>query len=268
MWLQPETPQILAYKLVAVALLPPAQRLPLMAAVLGRFFKGYEAEGKAMIKGNAFLLRELAKNLIDNAIRYTQPGGHVTCRIINASTSILLEVEDNGVGITEEQSELVFERFYRVDDGITEGSGLGLAIVQEIASQHDSRVLGVATAAFQWTVSPWLLHIKLAAADWLVEHDHFALLDNDVPWWLLTHYPEASDLFTWLDGALILAYLLGGGFVLGTLLLVGPAIASRLLKTTWLMSPHCGAGAIPPTPPSAMLPVYWWATFSIPALSR
>lgn len=100
---------------------------------------GYEAEGKAMIKGNAFLLRELAKNLIDNAIRYTQPGGHVTCRIINASTSILLEVEDNGVGITEEQSELVFERFYRVDDGITEGSGLGLAIVQEIASQHDSR---------------------------------------------------------------------------------------------------------------------------------
>ncbi len=95
-------------------------------------------------------------------------------------------------------------------------------------------VLGVATAAFQWSVSPWLLHIKLAAADWLVEHDHFALLDNDVPWWLLTHYPEASDLFTWLDGALILAYLLGGGFVLGTLLLVGPAIASRLLKTASL----------------------------------
>ena len=100
---------------------------------------GYEAEGKAMIKGNVFLLRELAKNLIDNAIRYTQPGGHVTCRIINAATTILLEVEDNGVGITEEQSELVFERFYRVDDGTTEGSGLGLAIVQEIASQHDSR---------------------------------------------------------------------------------------------------------------------------------
>lgn len=92
-------------------------------------------------------------------------------------------------------------------------------------------VLGVATAAFQWTVSPWLLRIKLAAAEWLVEHDHFALLDNDVPWWLLTHYPEASDLFTWLDGALILGYLLGGGFLLGSLLLIGPAIAARLLKT-------------------------------------
>lgn len=89
-------------------------------------------------------------------------------------------------------------------------------------------VLGVATAAFQWTVSPWFQHIKMALAEWLVEHEHFALLDNDVPWWLLTHYPEASDLFTWLDGALILAYLLGGGFLLGSLLLAGPAIASRL----------------------------------------
>lgn len=89
-------------------------------------------------------------------------------------------------------------------------------------------VLGVATAAFQWTVSPWFQRIKMALAEWLVEHEHFALLDNDVPWWLLTHYPEASDLFTWLDGALILGYLLGGGFLLGSLLLAGPAIASRL----------------------------------------
>ena len=89
-------------------------------------------------------------------------------------------------------------------------------------------VLGVATAAFQWTLSPWLLNAKLALAEWLVDHDHFLLLDNDVPWWLLTHYPEASDLFTWLDGVLILGYLLGGGFLLGSLLLIGPAIASRL----------------------------------------
>lgn len=95
-------------------------------------------------------------------------------------------------------------------------------------------VLGVATAAFQWTVSPWFLHAKLALADWLVEHDHFAPLDNDVPWWLLTHYPEANDLFTWLDGGLILAYLLGGGFLLGSLLLAGPVVASRLLKTPQL----------------------------------
>ena len=97
-------------------------------------------------------------------------------------------------------------------------------------------VLGVATAAFQWTVSPWLLHVKLVLADWLVEHEYFALLNNDAPWWLLTHYPEASDLFTWLDGALVLVYLLGGGFLLGSLLLLGPTLAARLLKNepqTW-----------------------------------
>ena len=97
-------------------------------------------------------------------------------------------------------------------------------------------VLGVATAAFQWTVSPWLLHVKLVLAEGLVEHEYFALLDNDVPWWLLTHYPEASDLFTWLDGALVLVYLLGGGFLLGSLLLLGPTLAARLLKNearTW-----------------------------------
>jgi polyferredoxin len=91
-------------------------------------------------------------------------------------------------------------------------------------------VLGVATAAFQWTVSPWLLRVKLALADWLVERGHFALLDNDAPWWLLTHYPEASDQFTYLDGILVLAYLLGGGFLIGCLLLLGPALAARLLQ--------------------------------------
>lgn len=113
-------------------------------------------------------------------------------------------------------------------------------------------VLGVATAAFQWTLSPWFLHAKLALADWLVEHDHFALLDNDVPWWLLTHYPEVGDAFTWLDGGLILAYLLGGGALLGGLLWLGPAIAARLLadrrlpwqKLTLALTPLAGASVI------------------------
>lgn len=91
-------------------------------------------------------------------------------------------------------------------------------------------VLGVATAAFQWTLSPWLLAAKLRIADWLVAGDHFALLDNDVPWWLLTHYPEAGDLFTWLDGALILAYLLGGGLLLGALLTAASAAAAAVVR--------------------------------------
>lgn len=92
-------------------------------------------------------------------------------------------------------------------------------------------VLGVATAAFQWTVSPWFLQLKLGLAEWLVDHEHFGLLSDQVPWWLLTHYPEANDLFTWLDGALILAYLLLGGGLLGILLWLAPLLAGRLLNT-------------------------------------
>lgn len=110
-----------------------------MIAIEKRIDLGFESAGPAMITGNPFLLRELAKNLIDNALRYTADGGHVTCRVNTNPDTVLFEVEDDGIGITEEQAELVFERFYRVDDATTEGSGLGLAIVQEIAMQHDSR---------------------------------------------------------------------------------------------------------------------------------
>jgi hypothetical protein len=97
-------------------------------------------------------------------------------------------------------------------------------------------VLGVATAAFQWTVSPWFRDLKLALAEWLVEREVFALLESNAPWWLLTHYPQANDLFTWLDGGLIIAYLLGGGFALGAVLGLGPWLAARLVNTaslTW-----------------------------------
>jgi len=95
-------------------------------------------------------------------------------------------------------------------------------------------VLGVATAAFQWTVSPWFRDLKLALADWLMERNLFAPLESNAPWWMLTHYPEANDVFTWLDGGLILAYLLGGGFALGAVLGLGPLLAARLLRTPQL----------------------------------
>jgi hypothetical protein len=91
-------------------------------------------------------------------------------------------------------------------------------------------VLGIATFAFQWTVSPWFLRLKMALANWLVEHERYALLDSDAPWWLLTHYPEVNDAFTWLDGLVVLTYLVGGGVLLGLLLIIGPGIAARLLR--------------------------------------
>ncbi|MBI3283867.1 MAG: 4Fe-4S binding protein [Burkholderiales bacterium] len=89
-------------------------------------------------------------------------------------------------------------------------------------------VIGVASAAFLWSSSPWFVTLKTAAADWLIERDWFLLLQDNAPWWLLTHYPAANDVFTWLDGLCILAYILGGGLVLGGTLLALVALAARV----------------------------------------
>jgi two-component system, OmpR family, sensor histidine kinase TctE len=101
---------------------------------------GYEAEGEARTLGNEFLLRELISNLIDNALRYTPAGGRVTARVLPLGDFVIVEVEDTGIGISEADTELVFEPFYRVDDSHSEGSGLGLAIVRQIAELHRANV--------------------------------------------------------------------------------------------------------------------------------
>jgi two-component system sensor histidine kinase TctE len=89
----------------------------------------------ASITGDRFLLRDLIDNLIDNAIRYTQPQGTVTVTVRHG----LLMVEDNGPGIPPAQREQVFNRYVRLDDK-THGSGLGLAIVRDIAAVHGARL--------------------------------------------------------------------------------------------------------------------------------
>ena len=97
---------------------------------------GYESAGVVSVMGNAFLLREMINNLIDNALRYTPDDGRVTCRIVAQGDFALLEIEDNGIGISDDDALMVFDRFYRVDGTGVEGSGLGLAIVREIAELH------------------------------------------------------------------------------------------------------------------------------------
>jgi polyferredoxin len=88
------------------------------------------------------------------------------------------------------------------------------------ASAWDARLLvfgiiGAAVGAFQWSSSPWFVTLKTSAAEWLMDRDSFILLQDNAPWWLLTHYPEANDVFTWLDGLGILAYIGAMGLVLG-----------------------------------------------------
>jgi two-component system sensor histidine kinase TctE len=90
----------------------------------------------AWLVGDPFMLRELAANLIDNAIRYTPAGGHVTVRCGAGEGMAFLEVEDNGIGIPPAEQEKVLERFYRTPGSPGSGSGLGLAIANDIVKAH------------------------------------------------------------------------------------------------------------------------------------
>ncbi len=109
-------------------------------ALAKRIDLGFEgAAAPALVEGSRFLLHELLTNLVDNAVRYTPPGGKVTARV-SAQEFVAVEVEDNGVGIGEADRELIFERFYRVAGNETTGSGLGLPIVRSIAAQHRASV--------------------------------------------------------------------------------------------------------------------------------
>ena len=102
---------------------------------------GFEMNvGTAMVAGHAVMLREIVMNLVDNAIRYTQPGGVVTSRIDVTQDAVLFSVVDNGPGIPPTERQRVFERFYRIHDSDSDGCGLGLAIVREFASRLGARV--------------------------------------------------------------------------------------------------------------------------------
>ncbi|MCK9388067.1 MAG: sensor histidine kinase N-terminal domain-containing protein [Sulfuritalea sp.] len=101
---------------------------------------GFENSGRPLwINGVPLLLRELLNNLVDNAIKYTAAGGHVTVRA-RAGLLALIEVEDDGIGIPVEEHSSIFERFYRVLGTDADGSGLGLAIAAEIAELHQAKI--------------------------------------------------------------------------------------------------------------------------------
>lgn len=102
---------------------------------------GLEAQA-VHVTGHEWLLRELVANLLDNALKYTPPGGCVTLRCARTAPGNVpfLEVEDNGPGIALADRQRVLARFYRVPGTPSEGNGLGLAIADEIARVHGSEL--------------------------------------------------------------------------------------------------------------------------------
>lgn len=97
----------------------------------------------AMVEADRQMMDELLYNLCDNAIRYNVHGGSVKLEVRPIRDKVIVCAQDTGIGISPENQEHVFERFYRVDKSrskATGGTGLGLAIVKHIAVKHNAQI--------------------------------------------------------------------------------------------------------------------------------
>ena len=101
----------------------------------------YSVEPGIMINGNAELLARMLQNLLENAYKYGRQGGNTKVTLSLQGNEIKLLVEDDGIGIAEDQLEQIFDRFFRVSNktSIT-GSGLGLSIVKKIVDMHGGNI--------------------------------------------------------------------------------------------------------------------------------
>jgi signal transduction histidine kinase len=102
------------------------------------------AGGIPRVRGSSRDLALLVRNLVDNAIRYTRPGGQVEVDLTADDGEVVLAIVDTGLGIPSRDLPRIFERFYRVDRARsreTGGTGLGLSIVKHVAENHGGRVV-------------------------------------------------------------------------------------------------------------------------------
>ncbi len=93
--------------------------------------------------GDIGLIQRVLDNLMENALRYTPPGGHITLSLSGASDNIVVKVADTGQGIPEDEIEHIFDRFYRLEktrSASASNAGLGLAIAKRIIDLHGSSI--------------------------------------------------------------------------------------------------------------------------------
>jgi signal transduction histidine kinase len=105
------------------------------------------SEDQAIVQGDRDKLRQVLLNLAENAVKYTPGGGVITLGLAREgegeNSGVRVYVQDTGIGISEEQQQFIFERFYRTDKARSRelgGSGLGLSIAQSITQAHGGRI--------------------------------------------------------------------------------------------------------------------------------
>jgi signal transduction histidine kinase len=110
-------------------------------------WKPFAAE--AVVLGDAFQMKQVIFNLVDNAIKYNRPGGSVGITVHVENRLVIIKVGDTGIGIAAQDLPRIFDRFYRVDKSRSRqrgGSGLGLAIVKKIVEEHNGTVSAESTS--------------------------------------------------------------------------------------------------------------------------
>ncbi len=112
-------------------------------------------------------------------------------------------------------------------------------------------MIGFAVGAFEWSATTGFVALRTTAATYVIDHGPAWLLGESAPWWLLTDYPEAHDVFTWLDGLLIAAWIAGTALLVGGWVSLWLALAARPLPGSWranalafayTLTPLAGAG--------------------------
>lgn len=126
----------------------PALELESLVKSLAKSLRGdvevrLESDGSDTVSLSPVVLRLVASNLLDNAVKYSEPGGIVTVRCYRSGDDLVLSVQDQGIGIAASELPRLFERFYRVDSArrkSTGGAGLGLAIVKEACDRTGATI--------------------------------------------------------------------------------------------------------------------------------
>ena len=106
----------------------------------------YDVEPGITVSGHKLLLTRMLQNLIDNAYKYGNDNGNIWVTLKNNKENVILSVKDNGIGISEQGVDKIFDRFYREDSSRTHqkrmayGYGLGLSMVKKIVEMHDANI--------------------------------------------------------------------------------------------------------------------------------
>lgn len=104
---------------------------------------GLEDMQSVAVEADPDMIHQVLYNLIDNAVKFTQEGGQITASVLSDSEKVIVRIRNTGLGVSSEEINRIFERFYKVDKSRSfdvKGAGLGLYIVKSIIEMHGGQI--------------------------------------------------------------------------------------------------------------------------------